>query len=858
MAATKQQIALQKELNELKKQGLTNSQEFEKIQIRINGIRKGEQTTLATIIKSMEKVTTTAKKTTGELTKQQKITEKVQALEYKQIDIVATLNAGYKDNLKNFMGIGKQATSIADKLKAQYKEQLKGRKLTKSMYNQLVSNADETAEIAKNMEIIAKSPIADEMGELESYASNAASKIEGIFTAVPGGGTLFKYLGGGELNEQLKSAVIKGAADMAKAMGPARDAMGRFAKKGSKDVVQGGKDMVGALSDGMKGFIGQVKGIPNIGIILGIGAVIVVFAALYALLSSISKEAHKFAEETGVTYAQAKKLNDEARKTQASFSTQLATMEDITAVQKEQIALLGSAALVNTKIAASVADTGRAFGYSAEQAGKTHAALMLMGASQQEAADIQLKTSAAALKAGVNVAAVQQDIADNAKDAAAYLGGSAEALADAAVEAAKLGISLGQMTKMADGLLSIESSLSKQFRASALIGRQLNFDTARQLALKGDIAGASKAILEQMGGIAEFEKMSVVQKKAMADAAGMTVEELTKSMMIQDKLGDLTDEQKASMANLKMSAAEMGKLSAKDLKNKLAQQQSLDKAGAAFESIKNQLTTALLPLAEAFGAVFTILGPVLKGLGFALKIAFLPLTLITKGFQKIWEFIQASKEALAAFTIVATTLLGVQTAIAFQKKQGLLYDIASVVQGGLKFAWTVATGAAEQFNNKRKKQGLFATLAEMAMKAFTSLANIPIVGPLLGAAAFATAVGLGMKYIGKAGDVKSPAKGKTQISTKEGGIFETSKNDDVAAGPGLLGKLGAAAADPFGTIGSLFGGGDEKPSGFTAEQVTQIIGLLTTISTRPVPVQIGEAQIREINNGISAQNSMGQ
>jgi hypothetical protein len=34
------------------------------------------------------------------------------------------------------------------------------------------------------------------------------------------------------------------------------------------------------------------------------------------------------------------------------------------------------------------------------------------------------------------------------------------------------------------------------------------------------------------------------------------------------------------------------------------------------------------------------------------------------------------------------------------------------------------------------------------------------------------------------GDVNSPADGKTQISTKEGGLFELSKNDDLVAFPG--------------------------------------------------------------------------
>ena len=144
-----------------------------------------------------------------------------------------------------------------------------------------------------------------------------------------------------------------------------------------------------------------------LGPVLLIGAAI---AGIGLLFMSISKEASKTATEMGVTFAQAKKLNDEARKAQSTFGTQLATMEDITAVQKEQVALLGSAALVNTKVAAGVADMGKAFGYGAEQAGKTHSALMLIGASQEQASQIQLNTNKKALEAGVSVAAVQKDI----------------------------------------------------------------------------------------------------------------------------------------------------------------------------------------------------------------------------------------------------------------------------------------------------------------------------------------------------------------------------------------------------------------------------------------------------------------
>ena len=50
------------------------------------------------------------------------------------------------------------------------------------------------------------------------------------------------------------------------------------------------------------------------------------------------------------------------------------------------------------------------------------------------------------------------------------------------------------------------------------------------------------------------------------------------------------------------------------------------------------------------------------------------------------------------------------------------------------------------------------------------------------------AAGALMKMISQAksaGDMISPAGGKTMVSTKEGGLFNLSKNDDLLAGPGI-------------------------------------------------------------------------
>jgi hypothetical protein len=79
-----------------------------------------------------------------------------------------------------------------------------------------------------------------------------------------------------------------------------------------------------------------------------------------------------------------------------------------------------------------------------------------------------------------------------------------------------------------------------------------------------------------------------------------------------------------------------------------------------------------------------------------------------------------------------------------------------------------------------------------AMAANAALAWIPVVGPILGAAAAVAVLAKGFSALSSAesaGDMMSPADGKTQVSTKEGGLFELSKNDDLVAAPGAAKAL---------------------------------------------------------------------
>jgi hypothetical protein len=72
-----------------------------------------------------------------------------------------------------------------------------------------------------------------------------------------------------------------------------------------------------------------------------------------------------------------------------------------------------------------------------------------------------------------------------------------------------------------------------------------------------------------------------------------------------------------------------------------------------------------------------------------------------------------------------------------------------------------------------------------------ALAGLAVAG-VLGAVAYS--------YVNKAGDMSSPADGKTMVSTKEGGLFELSPNDDLVAAPGAADALANASANGEGGI----------------------------------------------------------
>ena len=141
----------------------------------------------------------------------------------------------------------------------------------------------------------------------------------------------------------------------------------------------------------------------------------------------------------------------------------------------------------------------------------------------------QIRTNAAMIEAaGIAPALVMKDIANNAEFFAQFAKDGGTNIIAAGVAARKLGLEMSAVAGISESLLDFESSIEKQMTASLLLGRQINLDKARQLALAGDQEGVMKEILKVVGGEAEFNKMNVLERKALAESVGVNVEQLSR------------------------------------------------------------------------------------------------------------------------------------------------------------------------------------------------------------------------------------------------------------------------------------------------------------------------------------------
>ena len=194
----------------------------------------------------------------------------------------------------------------------------------------------------------------------------------------------------------------------------------------------------------------------------------------------------------------------------------------------------------NTEVFNSSLDTLNAkFGLSTEQTQELANNLLASGQSTKDFATEALGAAEAfEMQNGFNVQsqAIMKDVADASAAFKVNSGFSAKNLGNAAAQARKVGLSLSQVEKISESLLDFDQSIEKEMTAQLMTGKAINLDKARQFALQGDLAGVASEISKQEAVREAFATNNVLAQNAVAEALGMSREELAKMYTDQKAL----------------------------------------------------------------------------------------------------------------------------------------------------------------------------------------------------------------------------------------------------------------------------------------------------------------------------------
>jgi len=413
---------------------------------------------------------------------------------------------------------------------------------------------------------------------------------------------------------------------------------------------------------------------------------VTLITAAAAHFAATEKAAEDFRQGLGLTVSESKALEESAMNVTKNMAAVGQTYTESLSAASALVTTMGSLSAATAENIEMVSKMSKVLGVTADESAKFLENMSATaGITVKEAGHLAVVSTELAKAAGVAPGQVIKDMTTNSESFANYIKDGGENLAEAAVFAAKMGVNIASMVKMADSLLNIEQSLNDEMEAEALLGRDINLEKARQLAFDGKIAEMGAEITKQVGTAAEWESMRGHERAALAKAMGMEVSEMGKMIKNQELIADL----------------EAGRLSTQEA---IAQGLSFDEVMKVNDvlgpitEMKNSISAIAMNLLEVFKPVFSAIALIIEGIAFTLA-------LIAK-----WLNTDIGKGLTAG--VVALTLW----------RSNTLGMVKNLTVGGLKaiknFVTWLITGQKAQEATTKSAKGMFSVMKD-GMKSIT-------------------------------------------------------------------------------------------------------------------------------------------
>jgi hypothetical protein len=666
-----------------------------------------------------------------------------------------------KDKLNGLKTYSKEFESFSKKFRSMstdVQNQLKGTNGTASVYLNLGRNIAEAkkiqvelanAETDAEKEALAaaqqRESLFTEMAMEQAAQAKATQKAEddlrGIGDAQQRINEILRSNNG--LTQQQKQELIDGI--------KATEAS-RLKQERLNTILEERKNLSEALPDSLKSGVEFAKKLGG-ALKSGAGPMVLLAALATAAIASfiaLDAAATEFRKETGLTNTQTAEIKENANEIVGQFGKLGVEAKDVFDTVSALKTEFGDVYDTSQATTAALTVLGKNFGISAENAAKVQGVYERMGGlSSETAANVQMQAAKMAEMAGVAPAKVSQDIADAAEESYKFFKGDVVALNAAAIQARRLGTNLKDVLEVNRKLLDFEGTIEDELVAATFANGQFNLTQARTLAASGKQVEAQEEILRQIQRSGDFRKQDLFTQEALAKGAGMEVGEIIKRLDTQEKLASLSEEERKRAEEAIKQGLDITNIDEDQLAAETAKFESQKAQQGVVENMQNQFTAIAATLGSSLVPLLEVLVPLLD---LALK----PVQYMAEGLSLVVGFAKEYADILGPIVFLAGTLWTIQKGI-------VLWQRREAVMRLLNMKRAAAQAALEGLSNPVKA--------------------------LAGIAAAALVIGAASSYMSKAGDLKSPADGKTVVSTKEGGLFELSPNDDLVAAPGAANAL---------------------------------------------------------------------
>lgn len=464
---------------------------------------------------------------------------------------------------KELENLAKQATENQNILQSKVEELIKRKEINEkeiSALNDIIERSKELVELAK------------ERAEQEEAINQAGGVFANSLKGIEG---LLKKAGFGDLASKLN---LKGAI---------KDAT-TFDETAGKATIN--------TSKGFKNIATNIKA--------AISPTDLLIAGLVKLFEAAKKADENIANirrNFGLSFNEARKLNDQFAVTALKSGDVTANVESLTTANQAVNNQLGIQTVYQDDLLLKTNQLISRNKLSAEAAAGFAQQVLATGISAEE-----LESTSARTVANIqNQTGVQLNF-NNVLEAANKISGqlrvnlmrTPDGLVKAVANAKALGVEMGDIAGIAGSLLNFEDSITKELEAELLIGRDLNLEQARYLALQGKSDEAVAELVKQAGSLEELQSMNVIQQDALAKSVGMTADQLATTL-----------EKQAAINSQKKDGLNIDAESMKENASALSIQEQLSSAVTKLNSIL-QATSVIVTALIGAAAGFLVGGPI--------------------------------------------------------------------------------------------------------------------------------------------------------------------------------------------------------------------------------------------------------